>query len=119
MIHVIIENEFIEGPLWYRDSDWDLFDTPPKVIKRDKIVNDLAEKMCDMYSSYFEFNSHDMAVWFNEEQQKKDVPIMLDLVAQLKSRLEEINDGSYEVLDYETEKLLRLQAGGDYIIPKN
>ncbi len=117
MMHAIIENEVSVGPLFCRDEDDWILDRPFDVIENDKTAMDLIEKISKLYDSYFEPNSHDEPLWFNEEQQKKDAPIMLDLIAQLKTRLEEINDGSYEVLDYETEKLLRLQAGGDYFIP--
>lgn len=48
---------------------------------------------------YYEFDSHGEACWFNKEQQKKDKPKMLQLLSKLKKRLNEINDGSFEIED--------------------
>ena len=61
-----------------------------------------------LYSSYYEFDSHDQACWFNEEQEKKDKEKMISLLKQLIDRLNEINDGSFVVEDYETERLEKL-----------
>ena len=40
-----------------------------------------------------------MPCWFNAEQQKADKNKMLSLINQLKLRLQEINDGSFEIED--------------------
>ena len=50
-----------------------------------------------MFSSYYEFDSHGQACWFNSEQEKADKEIMLDLITHLISRLNEINDGSFVI----------------------
>lgn len=55
-----------------------------------------------------EFDSHDQACWFNSEQEKAYKEIMLDLITQLISRLNEINDGSFVIEDLETERLKQL-----------
>ena len=60
-----------------------------------------------MYNLY-EFDSHDQACWFNEEQEKKDKEKMISLLKQLINRLNELNDGSFIVEDYETERLEKL-----------
>lgn len=61
-----------------------------------------------MYSSYDEFNSHDGACWFNKEQQKEDKPKMLELLGKLKSRLNELNDGTFEIMDLITPEYEKL-----------
>ena len=38
------------------------------------VVKALDEELGDMYSSYYEFNSHDRACWFDEERERRDKP---------------------------------------------
>ena len=64
--------------------------------------------MADMYSSYYEFDSHGVACWFNKEQQIKDKLKMLELLSKLKARLNEINDGSFEIEDLITPEYEKL-----------
>ena len=61
-----------------------------------------------MFSSYYEFDSHDEPCWFNHEKEKVEKNIMLELITHIKERLNEINDGSYTVEDLETERLKTL-----------
>ncbi len=107
MVRVIIQNEFIVGPLWQRDmKDNHLIDDePPEIIKNDKIAMDLAEQANDLYATYFD---PEYEHFFREDRELEHRDEMLEIIAKLKARLEEINDGSYEVVDYETEKLLSL-----------
>ncbi|MBQ8374870.1 MAG: RNA helicase [Clostridia bacterium] len=72
------------------------------VIDEDNVLQDIGNEMQFLYSSYYEFDSHNEACWFNKEQQIKDKPKMLELLAKLKARLDEINDGSFEVEDWIT-----------------
>ena len=69
------------------------------VIDNDKKLQNICKKMQDMYSSYYEFDSHGEACWFNKERQKEDKPKMLELLTELKARLDEINDGTFEIED--------------------
>lgn len=59
-------------------------------------------------AEYYEFNTHDVPCWFNHEKEKTEKDIMLDLIAQIVARLNEINDGSFVVEDLETERLKAL-----------
>ena len=84
------------------------FKTEGKNIEVIDVREALSEKIEAMFSSYYEFDSHDQACWFNSEQEKADKEIMLDLITQLISRLNEINDGSFVIEDLETERLKQL-----------
>lgn len=79
-----------------------------KVIDNDLIVKKLNYEIANMFSSYFEFDSHNQPCWFNKEQEKKDKNKMLDLLNQLIERLNKINDGSYEVIDRERDRVKNL-----------
>lgn len=61
-----------------------------------------------MYDSYFEFDSYASPCWFNEELEEKNKDKMLFLINKIKQRLDEINNGSFVVEDYETEHLQSL-----------
>lgn len=73
--------------------------TKISIIDEDKALQDICDKIQTLYSSYYEFNSNGETCWFNKEQQKKDKPIMLGLLAKLKTRLNELNDGSFVIED--------------------
>ena len=93
--------DYQNGPLWR-----DVFDrkklavtTGVDVVENDEIASEIDEKIQEMFSSYYEFDSHGQACYFNSEQAKKDKGKMLELISLLKKRLEEINDGSFSVVD--------------------
>ena len=107
MFTVKIMNEFIHSPIWVYDDDADIIDEPT-IIANDKKLQDLCSQAEDMFSSYYEFDSHDEPCWFNHEKEKVEKNIMLELITHIKERLNEINDGSYTVEDLETERLENL-----------
>ena len=94
--------EFLHGPIWVYDEEG-LIDSL-RLVEEDLIIKELDKQMGDMYSSYYEFDSHDEACWFNKEKQIEDKPKMLELLSKLKARLNEINDGSFEVEDLITSQ---------------
>ena len=89
--------EFLHGPIWVYDGEG--FIDSLTLVEEDFIIKELDKEMADMYSSYYEFDSHDKACWFNKEKQIGDKPKMLELLSKLKARLNEINDGSFEIED--------------------
>ena len=91
--------DYLQGAIWTSDIETGEPITGIDIIDNDKIVIELNFEMAEMYSSYYEFDSHGVACWFNKEQQIKDKPKMLELLSKLKARLEEINDGSFEIED--------------------
>ena len=68
----------------------------------------LNDKAMELFSGYYEFDSHDVPCWFNSEKEKAEKDIMLNLISQIKNRLQEINDGSFVIEDLETERLNNL-----------
>lgn len=106
MFTVKIMNEFIHSPIWIYDEDG--ITDEPSFIADDVILQNICSKAEDMYTSYYEFDSHGVACWFDVEKEKEEKEIMLGLISQIKKRLEEINDGSFVVEDLETERLNNL-----------
>ncbi len=103
-----LELEIGRCPIFCSDlNDGEIF-TEIEVIDNDPIVKELNYKLGCMYTDYFEFDSHDEACWFNQEQADKDKDILYDLNNRLVKRLNEINDGSYVVVDKITNYLNKL-----------
>ena len=105
MYTIKIMNEFLHGAIWvYEDgsvSSWDKIDNDP-------ILKELNEKTMLLYNSYFEFDSHNEACWFNKELEKSTKNEMLLLITKIKERLEQLNNNDIIIEDYETERLNKL-----------
>ena len=106
MFIVKLMNEFVHGVLWVCDED-DI-STNYDLIDKDEELTKLNEETRKLFDSYYEFDSHDQVCWFNEELERKTKDKMLELIRKIKIRLSEINDGSFKVEDYETERLEKL-----------
>ena len=98
-----IQLDFLQGPIWISDVETGQPMTGIDIIDNDEKLRKINYEISTLYSSYYEFDSHDQTCWFNEEQEKKDKEKMISLLKQLIDRLNEINDGSFVVEDYETE----------------
>lgn len=93
------------GPIWMSDPATGFPDTGIEVVDNDELVRKLNYEIGYMYDGYYECDSHDMPMWFNFEQEKKDKEKMLSLLKQLIDRLNELNDGSYVIEDLETDRV--------------
>lgn len=100
--------DFLNGPIWMSDCQTGKPETGIAVIDNDEKLREINYEISLMFDSYYEFDSHDQACWFNEEQEKADKQKMLDLLGRLNARLAEINDGSFVVEDLETPRVLAL-----------
>ena len=106
MFIVKLMNEFVHGVLWVCDEDG--IPTNYDLIDEDVELTRLNEETRKLFDSYYEFDSHNQSCWFNEEMERKTKNKMLELIRKIKNRLSEINDGSFIVEDYETERLEKL-----------
>ncbi len=103
-----IQLDFIRGPIWMSDVETGKPMTGIDIIDEDESLRKINFAISNLYSGYYEFDSHGQSCWFNKEQEKKDKHKMLSLLKKLVDRLNEINDGSYIVIDYETERVENL-----------
>ena len=103
-----IQLDYLQGPIWISDVATGEPLTGISIIDNDVILKDLNYRAAQLYSSYFEFNTQGVSCRFNHEQEKADKNIMLDLIAKLIDRLNEINDGSFVIHDFETDRLNNL-----------
>ncbi len=107
MYTIKLMNEYLHGPIWvYHPDGISVWKYP--LIHDDRILMELNEQASDLFSAYYEFDSHDMPCWFNHEKEKAEKDIMLDLIAKIVVRLNEINDGSFVIEDLESERLKAL-----------
>lgn len=109
MFTVRIMNEFLHGPLWVLDEEGiSAAEGSLPLVEDDADVRELNQEAGSLFDSYYEFDSHGEACWFNEGRQREDASRMLALVSGLNARLAEINDGSFAVEDFETPFLSSL-----------
>lgn len=102
--------DFISGPIWK-----DIYDTKKKelvtgidVVDNDECVQKINDEIQDLYSSYYKIHYNDEPVYFDKKQEKKDKYKMLNLLGKLMKRLDEVNDGSFEIDDRETDRVKNL-----------
>ncbi|MBU0279126.1 hypothetical protein [Gemella sp. zg-1178] len=97
------------GPIWwcYYDEKTKTYDYGIDIIKNDKEIMKLHQEIQDLFSSYYHLDK-DIDDMFDFEQEKKDKEKMLALFEKLISRLNEINDGSFEIDDRETQRIRNL-----------
>ncbi len=109
MFTVRIMNEFLHGPVWVLDEEGiSAAEGSLPLVENDTVVQELNKEAGELYDSYYEFDSHGEACWFNEGKQTAEASHMLTLVAKLHARLDEINNGSFSVEDLETPFLSSL-----------
>lgn len=75
------------------------------MIDDDETLRALNDQICELHSSYYKFDSHDLPHWFNEEKERADKPRMLELLGKLNALIAELNDGSFVVDDQETPRV--------------
>lgn len=92
-------NEFLHGPVWTCEEETGIPTDALPLVHEDPIVASLNREIGELYDSCYEFDSHDLPCWFNEEKEKADKPRMLGLLGKLNARIAELNDGSFVVDD--------------------
>ena len=107
MYTVRIMNEYLHGPIWVYGPNG-IVQRHFALIDNDPILHELDTRGEELYSSYYDFDEDEQSCTFAEDSYRADKAEMLDIITKIKKRLDEINDGSFVVEDYETEGLLHL-----------
>lgn len=92
----------------YYDEKSDHLLTGMDVVDNDVYIQKLNNEIQDLYLSYYKINYNNQPVYFGKGKEKEDKDKMLDLLGKLMKRLDEVNDGSFEVDDRETERVKNL-----------
>jgi translation elongation factor EF-Tu-like GTPase len=93
--------DFGAGPIWKEYINPDTMEeyTGVKIIDENKEIMELNDEIQDMFTKYYEANSHGVPMWFNKKQQKEDKQIMMSKINKLVEMLDEVNDGSFKIDD--------------------
>lgn len=103
---IVIQLDFMQGPIWISDAETGEPLTGIKIIDTDIKIRELNYKIQNMYNAYYEFNSHGEPCKFNFEKEKSERNELLILIKKLILRLNELCDGSYVVEDRESGRKL-------------
>lgn len=101
-----LDLDYLSGPIWGDVYSIELHKsiTGIKIIDDDKILQDLHNQIQDLFLTYYDFDAEGQTCLFNKEKQQADKVKMLEMVNKLKLRLNEINDGSFEIEDLITSQ---------------
>ena len=100
--------DYLQGPIWTSDVETGEPLTGIDVIDDDKVLPKLNLRSSELYSECYEFDTDNQPCTFNKETAKKNKKEILELLAKIKARLEEINDGTFYVEDLATKELEEL-----------
>ena len=105
-----LELDFLMGPI-VKDvfsASKNKLITGVEVIDNDLELNELNEKASALYSSFYEFDE-DEACRFDSTIAKEHLVELKELITKIKTRLNIINDGSFELSDMITDQLRELE----------
>ena len=93
--------DFGEGPIWneYVDEESMKASTGIEEIDNNEDIQKLNQELQDIYSSYYEQDSHDMPMWFNKEKQIKDKEMVLNKLSILKEMIYDVTNHQIEIED--------------------
>ena len=93
--------DFGEGPIWNEYFDEKSLKTTTGIdeIDNNKDIQKLNQELQDIYSSYYEQDSHDMPMWFNKEKQIKDKEEVLKKLSLLKEMIYSATNHQVEIED--------------------
>lgn len=103
-----IQLDYLQGPIWISDFETGEPLTGNDTVDSDARVRELNKRIGDLYSSYYETDSHGQECWFNKKKERHDKQLMLHLLSELNNRLRTINDGSFTIDDRETARVRAL-----------
>lgn len=102
--------EFVFGPLLKDEQDeFGNESTGSKLVDNDKLVQSLDKEINILWCSlYSEDQKSPDGLHFDKAREKELAPQLLEMINELIKRLNEINDGSFEIQDMITDYLKSL-----------
>ncbi len=109
-ISIYVGLELVFGPILKNNQQEDgTFSSGSKIVDDDLVLKNLDKKINDLWCTlYSKDETNDSGFSFDEVKEKKIAPQLLEMINKLIDRLNEINDGSYEVEDMISEHLKAL-----------
>jgi len=102
---VKLQLDFMQGPIWISDVETGEPLTGINIIDNDAKVIELNYKIYELYDKFFDYDSSGIPINKNQEVIRKERINILNLINELKNRLNEINDGSFEIFDLVTRDI--------------
>jgi len=91
--------EFLSGPIFSSDLETGQTYTGIEAIDDNIAIREINRDLGQLYDSYYEFDSHGRACWFNEEKFHADREKLSEKLSELMDKLASVNDGSFVVKD--------------------
>ncbi len=102
-----IRFDFMQGPIWKDkfNAETGEFSTGISVVDNDKALETLNKEANQVYTALYHYDTENRFI-FDESEFEKQKANLLSLVQTIIMRLNEINDGTYTVIDEETKNLV-------------
>lgn len=102
--------ELVFGPILKNNQLEDgTFSSGSKIVDDDLVLRDLDKKINELWCTlYSKDETSDRGFRFDEIKEKELAPQLLEMINKLIDRLNEINDGSYEIEDMINDHLKSL-----------
>ncbi len=102
-----IQLDYLHGPLWkeHFDPTTGEWSTGIAIIDNDVIIQRLNDEASGIYEGLYSFETDGTGFRFDEERYAQVRPRIRNLIRELIERLDEINDGSFVIIDDITSKL--------------
>lgn len=106
MKEIKIKFDYLHGPIWKDKIDilTGVWSTGIDCIDNDDMLQKLNDKGEELYSSLYSFDENEEACSFDQNAYATVRGELIDIVKKIIARLEEINDGTFMVID-ETSSL--------------
>ncbi len=109
-ITIYVGLELVFGPILKNNQLEDgTFSSGSKIVDDDLVLGNLDKKINELWCTLFSKDeTSDSGFRFDKAMEKVLAPQLLEMINKLIDRLDEINDGSYEVEDMITDHLKSL-----------
>ena len=75
-----IQLDYLQGPIWMSDIETGEPLTGIDVIDNDPVLREPNRRVGQMFSSYYEFDTHNVPCWFDYEKRKRKKKLCLILL---------------------------------------
>jgi len=105
-----IRLDYLIGPVIkdVYDKDKNILITGVSIVDNDEEIRKYDSEIAELYSNFYEFDSHGVACYFNRSLFLKNINHLKYLLNQLLSRLNEINDGTFCIDDQATNAIEKI-----------
>lgn len=100
--------DYLQGPIWISDTETGEPLTGIDIIDKDQIIPKLNLRCSELYSECYDYDTNNQPCVFNKETARKNKKEILELLEKIKSRLEDINDGSFYIEDLATKEIEKM-----------